>query len=145
MAQAAALADLQPMGEINTTPLIDVMLVLLIMFVITIPAATHSLEVPLPSGEIGPTPEILDRNQLVLTAADRVLWNGSEISLAQLSALLTASAQLPREPELRFQPDGAASYGFSAEVLRRIKLSGVSAFGFVGTENFSEFGAPPKR
>lgn len=144
MAFAASLTDSQPMNEINTTPLIDVMLVLLIMFVITIPAATHSLDVPMPQGGIVPD-KILPRNHIVLTGGDQVLWNQEEISLAELSALLSATARMPDEPELRFQPDGSASYGLSAEVLRRIKISGVTAFGFVGNENFSEFGAPAKR
>jgi biopolymer transport protein ExbD len=142
MAHAVTLADRQPMGEINTTPLIDVMLVLLIMFVISIPAATHSLEVPLPVGGEG---RIHDSNRLILTAGDSVLWNGEEVSLAELSALLSAAARRPVEPELQFAPDGSASYGLSAEVLRLIKDSGLGAFGFVGNERFSEFGAPPKR
>lgn len=145
MAHAVSLTDRQPMGEINTTPLIDIMLVLLIMFIITIPAANHSLEVPLPSDGEGPLPVVLDRNQIVLTAGDRVLWNAREVSLAQLSAALAAAARRSVEPELRFQPDGSASYGLSAEVLRRIKGSGATAFGFVGNERFAEFSAPPKR
>lgn len=146
MAYAASLIDRQPMSEINTTPLIDVMLVLLIMFVITIPAANHSLEVPLPS-EQGPPPPlpILERNQIVLTAQGRVLWNDSEVTLAQLSGQLELAASRPVEPELRFQPDGQASYGLSAEVLRRIKASRVTAFGFVGNEQFADFGKAPAR
>jgi biopolymer transport protein ExbD len=143
MALAASYPDRQPMGEINTTPLIDVMLVLLIMFVISIPAATHSLEVPLPMGDEGG--RVLEINRLVLTAGDRVLWNGEEVSLAKLSALLSAAARRPVEPELQFAPDGSASYGLSAEVLRMIKGSGLKTFGFVGNERFSEFGKPPGR
>jgi biopolymer transport protein ExbD len=145
MALAVSLADRQPLAEINTTPLIDVMLVLLIMFVITIPAATHSLEVPLP-GKVGPPPQdILQRNRILVTAGDRLLWNGAEVSLAELSALLAASARMAREPELQFAPDGSASYGLSAEILRLIKASGLNAFGFVGNERFAAFDAPPKR
>jgi biopolymer transport protein ExbD len=146
MAYATPPIDRHPLGDINTTPLIDVMLVLLIMFVITIPAATHSLEMPLPSDREGPPPkEILQRNRIVVTAGDRLLWNGADIGTSELSALLAASARMPVEPELQFAPDGSASYGMSAEVLQLIKRSGVSAFGFVGNENFAAFGAPPKR
>jgi biopolymer transport protein ExbD len=143
MALALSLTDAQPMGEINTTPLIDVMLVLLIMFVITIPAATHSLEIPLPGGNETGLP-ILERNRIGLTPGNRVLWNGSEVTLVELSGLLAASARRPVEPELQFQPDGQASYGLSAQVLRMIKASGLRSFGFVGNENFATFGAPPK-
>jgi biopolymer transport protein ExbD len=142
MALAVSLADRQPLGEINTTPLIDVMLVLLIMFVISVPAATHSLEVPLPAGGEG---RVQENNRLVLTAGDRVLWNEQEVSLSELTALLAAAARRPVEPELQFAPDGSASYGLSAEVLRMIKGSGLAAFGFVGNERFSEFGKPAKR
>jgi Biopolymer transport protein ExbD/TolR len=87
MASALANPDRQPMGEINTTPLIDVMLVLLIMFVITIPAATHSLEVPIPSGG---GHRLLETNRIALTAGDQVLWNGETVTLGELSALLAA-------------------------------------------------------
>jgi biopolymer transport protein ExbD len=108
----------------------------------TIPAATHSLEVPLPVGGEG---RIHDNNRVILTAGDRVLWNDEEVSLTELSMLLSAAARRPVEPELQFAPDGSASYGLSAEVLRLIKGSGLSAFGFVGNERFAEFGVPPKR
>jgi biopolymer transport protein ExbD len=145
MAIALSLAHHQPLGEINTTPLIDVMLVLLIMFVITIPAATHSLEVPLPAKGGLPPEDILPRNRIVVTAGDRLLWNGAEVDLPGLAALLAASARMSPEPELQFAPDGSASYGLSARVLRQIKGSGLSAFGFVGNERYAEFGALPKR
>lgn len=140
MTQTAPLTDLRPLSEINTTPLIDVLLVLLVMLVITIPAATHSLEMPLP--QPGPVIAKIERtNRIVLTANDQVLWNGTEVDLDQLSALLAAAATHPIEPELRFQPEGNASYGLSSDVLRRIKASGLRGFGFVGNEVYADFGA----
>ncbi len=130
----------EPLSELNTTPLIDVLLVLLILFVITIPPAVHSLPVDLPIGEgeeINPL-----RNRIAVTADSRVLWNGSEVSQPRLAGLLSATRNLPREPELQFAPDGGAPYNLAAETLRTIKFSGVTAFGFVGNERFAEFGKP---
>jgi len=130
-----------PMSEMNTTPLIDVMLVLLIMFIITIPVATHSTEFNVGSGG-----EILDRpinpvvNKVEVTAADQILWNGQTVSEAQLSTLLYQSRQRPVEPELQYEPQAQASYDLAARITRDIKRSGVTKFGFVGNEQFSEFG-----
>lgn len=128
----------QPLSELNTTPLIDVLLVLLILFVITIPPAVHSLPVDLPSGEgteINPM-----RNRIEVTAEGRVLWNGGAVTQPQLAGLLLATRRLSWEPELQFAPDGEAPYDLAAQTLRTIKLSGVTAFGFVGNERFAEFG-----
>jgi biopolymer transport protein ExbD len=137
MAVAVSARDQQPLAEINTTPLIDVLLVLLILFVITIPPATHALEVELPTG--GPA---IDRtsNLVSVTGDNRILWNGTEVTRPVLTGLLVATRQLPSEPELRFAPDGSARYALAAEVLHTIKVSGVTGFGFVGNERFGEFG-----
>lgn len=140
MTQVISSSELLPIGEINTTPLIDVMLVLLVMLIITIPAATHSLEVPLPQGA-DPFHTIRPINTVAIDNRNRILWNGATVSPSELAALLGASARMSAEPELRFQPEGSASYGLSAEVLRLIKNSGVTAFGFVGNEHHSEFSA----
>ena len=136
-----ALSD-RPMGEINTTPLIDVMLVLLIMFVITIPAATHSTEVDLPSERcIGcPIPDAL-KNRVVIDADDTVRWNGDAVDHGQLAALLRQTLTMPVEPELQFEPDANASYDASARVLATIESSGVTRFGFVGNERYRQFAA----
>jgi len=131
----------QPIADINTTPLIDVMLVLLIMFVITIPAATNTTPIDLPGddGEVLPVPDEV-KNRLVLTADDRILWNGHALSRPELAALLRQTAQMPVEPKLQFDPDAAASYDLSARVLATIKASGVTRFGFVGNERHADFG-----
>lgn len=130
-----------PIGEINTTPLIDVMLVLLIMFVITIPAATHSLDVDLPVDcSDCPMPDPL-KNKIVIDAADTIRWNGEPVSSNQLATLLAATREMPVEPELQFEPAPAASYDASAHALGVIERSGVTKFGFVGNERFRRFGA----
>lgn len=133
--------DRQPIGEINTTPLIDVMLVLLIMFVITIPVATHSVEVELPRDCDAFPPVDAIKNTLAIDAGDQLLWNGAPVSEPQLGALLVEASEMPTEPELRFEPAASASYAASAHALRLIDASGVTRFGFVGNEKHRTFAA----
>ena len=133
----------EPLSEINTTPLIDVLLVLLIVFVMSIPMATHSLDVPLP-GETPPPPVPFDpvRNKVVLTADGAILWNGDSVSQGQLLAVLRRTTRFRVEPELQFEPEANASYELSAQVLNVIKGSGVTRLGFVGSEQYRRFGRP---
>lgn len=141
MAIAATRPNDQPLMELNTTPLIDVLLVLLILFVITIPAATHSLAVDLPSDR-GDPPRTIDPvvNRVTLTADGVIQWNGDGVSQQQLAALLGRSARMVPEPELQFAPDAQAGYDLAAHVTGTIKASGVTRFGFVGNDRYAEFG-----
>jgi len=142
MAMSGGKDDGSPMMEMNTTPLIDVMLVLLIMFIITIPVATHSIDIDLPvATPPSNTPPPVDpiKNKVVLTPDDKILWNGTQIDGPILVNNLKESLTFANEPELQFQPDGGASYDLSAKVLQIIKASQVTKFGFVGNEQFSEF------
>ena len=144
MAFAIASHAREPLSEINTTPLIDVLLVLLIVFVMSIPMATHSLEVPLPR-EVPPPPlpePDRVRNKVVLTAEGTILWNGDAVSQGQLLAVLRQTTRFRVEPELQFEPEANASYELSAQVLNVIKGSGVTRFGFVGSEQYRAFDRP---
>ena len=142
MAMSGGKDDGSPMMEMNTTPLIDVMLVLLIMFIITIPVATHAVNIDLPV----PTPpkdeDLPDpvKNKVVLTEDGRIMWNGEEKNDSELLGLLEASLDYEVEPELQFEPMANASYDLSAKVLDIIKGSGVTKFGFVGNEQYAGFG-----
>lgn len=141
MAMSGGKDDGSPMMEMNTTPLIDVMLVLLIMFIITIPVATHSVDIDLPAPQPPtnlPPPDTV-KNKLVLTAGNQILFNGNAITDGQLVSLLQQTTQMPVEPELQFQPEPQAGYDLSAKVLQIIKASGVTKFGFVGNEQFATF------
>jgi len=132
--------DGSPMMEMNTTPLIDVMLVLLIMFIITIPVATHSIDIDLPVPSDQPTNSVDPiKNKIVLTPAGEILWNGESINQNQLVANLQQTLTFAVEPELQFEPEANASYDLAAKVLNIIKGSGVTKFGFVGNEKYRVF------
>lgn len=140
---AATLApNSAPLADLNTTPLIDVLLVLLILFVITIPAATHSLEVPLPTDTQGNPPINPTRNTVTIDAIGTVAWNGTKVSQGNLAALLVNSTRLSPEPELRFEPEGQAPYDAAARTLQTIRAAGVKGFGFVGNERYADFAKP---
>ena len=130
----------QPFNQMNTTPLIDVLLVLLIMFIMSVPIAAHSIEVDLPSCNDCPVPDLEPlRNKIVIDAGDRILWNGEPVSREQLQVLLSATADLSVEPETQFEPDARASYDTVAKTLQQIKASGITKFGFVGNERYRDF------
>ena len=130
-----------PMGEMNTTPLIDVMLVLLIMFIITIPMQTHSVGIDLPQARVQPSQPMPDpvKNKVTIDPAGMIRWNGATIDRLTLRGYLARSLALPVEPELQFQPDAAARYVVVDEVLADIRRSGVTKLGFVGNERYRDF------
>ncbi|MEO6716177.1 MAG: biopolymer transporter ExbD [Novosphingobium sp.] len=145
MAMSGGKDDGSPMMEMNTTPLIDVMLVLLIMFIITIPVATHSLDIDLPPpAPPNSTPPVNPvRNKLVITVDGKLAWNTGEIDGSQLVTLLAQTRAMDPEPELQFQPESEASYDLTSKVINIIKQSKVTKFGFFGNEAYSEFSKSP--
>ena len=129
----------QPMSKMNITPLIDVMLVLLIMFIIVIPIATHALAIPLPNGKgIFRTEAV---NTVHIDARDRLYWNGESLDRQQLLNQLAGAAALSEQPQIRFDPDPRASYDRSARTIALIKDSGIEKFAFVGNERYRAFSA----
>ena len=132
----------KPMMEMNTTPLIDVMLVLLIMFIITIPPITNAVNIDLPQS---PRLKIIDPpnpiiNKVVILPDNTVQWNGRPVTLDQMDNYLRQTTAMNPEPELQFQPAPNAIYDTVDRTLARIKGSGVKKFGFVGNEQFHAFG-----
>ncbi len=129
----------EPIIEMNTTPLIDVMLVLLIMFIITIPVQTHAVKIDLPQGIVPPSEVRADKNKIVIYPADRVFWNGAPIDLVTLTGYLEASKTIAPAPELHIQPDPGARYERVDEVLAVTKRVGIEKMGFVGNERYRRF------
>ena len=127
----------EPMMDINTTPLIDVMLVLLIMFIITIPPQTHAVKLDLPQGD-SPADQIIDpvKNKIVVTQGGAVLWNGAPVNLVQLRQYLDVTQQMDPIPELHLQPEPDAKYILVDQVLAVTKQAKVSKMGFVGNEAY---------
>jgi biopolymer transport protein ExbD len=137
---SAGQEDGEPMMEMNTTPLIDVMLVLLIMFIITIPIQTHAVKIDLPQNQNTDTP-LIDtvKNKVSIDPAGTIMWNGTPIDLLTLRQYLNESLKLPVEPELQFQPDAQTRYVVVDQVLAEIKRAGVTKMGFVGNEQYGAF------
>ncbi len=124
-----------PLGEMNTTPLIDVMLVLLVMFIITVPVQTHSVKVDLPmDGESRADPV---RNKITIDADNVLAWNGEPVDQRRLAQLLDATKDFDVPPELQLQPDERARYVVVDETLATIKHARVNSLGFIGNEQYA--------
>jgi biopolymer transport protein ExbD len=122
----------EPMLDINVTPLIDVMLVLLIMLIMTIPPQTHAVKLDLPQN----TPIQPLKNTVGVTAQGAITWNGTPISQDQLRQYLEVTQQMNPVPELHLQPDATARYELVDEVLAITKKAHVQKMGFVGNEYY---------
>ena len=123
--------------EINTTPLIDVMLVLLIMFIITLPIQTHAVKLDLPQNTNQPPPPIQPlKNTVGVTNQNVITWNGNPVSMDQLRTYLEVTQQMNPIPELHLQPDATARYELVDEVLAVTKKAHVQKMGFVGNEYY---------
>jgi len=141
MAFATAPSAREPLSEINTTPLIDVLLVLLIVLVMAVPMADNSLEIDLPSPIVVPQPERV-HNLLAIKSEGDLTWNGRAIDERELTGLLAKVRAMKPEPEVQFRPEANASYDRSARVLLIVEQSRISNFGFVDNEKYRTFGKP---
>jgi len=125
--------------DINTTPLIDVMLVLLIMLIITIPMQTHAVKLNLPQANAAPSNIKPQVDEVDIDFDGTLLWNGTVLPTRQaLEAQLTALAATSVQPELHIRPDKLANYKYVAEVLATAQRLGVQKIGIVGYEQFAQ-------
>lgn len=127
----------QPIAAINTTPLIDMMLVLLILFIVTIPISTHKVPLDLPARVPGP-PDPRPVHRLDIDAAGRTLWDGAAVTMPQLRARLAALAADPADPSLHLNADGAARYETVDQVLADVQRAGVTRLGFINNARFMD-------
>jgi len=124
-------SDEDVMSEINMTPLVDVMLVLLIIFMITMPVITHAVKVQLPQAASQSSPTPPDPVELSIDAAGQYFWNDEPLSFAQLEARLAAAAQQAPQPELRVNADRQVRYDAVAQALAAAQRAGLHKLGFV--------------
>ena len=128
----------EPIPDMNTTPLIDVMLVLLIMFIITIPVQTHAVKLDLPT----PAPPHQNQvdpefNQVDIDFMSNIYWNKPKSICRPCKAIMKQAAAMPTQPELRLRPEGLAKYEVVDKVMAAAQQAGVTKMGFVGNEAYA--------
>lgn len=127
------------MCDINTTPLIDVMLVLLIMFIITIPVMTHAVKLDMPRPTDAPPPPV--RPEVIDVEIDfdgTVVWNGTPIAMDAVEGYFRQESQKDPQPELHLRADKRARYGTVAVVLASAQRNRMQKIGFVNVSEFRE-------
>ena len=124
------------MMDINTTPLIDVMLVLLVMLIITIPIQLHSVNLEMPVG--APPTNLIKPEKIQIDIDERsvVYWQGLPVSAQELETNMTALAKATVQPEVHLRPNKAASYAVFANVLSSTKRIGLTRIAVIGSEQF---------
>ena len=135
----AAIAADAPFAELNITPLIDVLLVLLVMLMLSIPAVTHKVPVDLPSEATGTGAPVV--NRLFLDAAGTAIWNDIPMDSDRLRGRLERMARDPARPQLHFESDARARYERFDQLVAMIKRAGIEEVGFVGNQKFAEWDA----
>ena len=120
-----------PMSEINTTPLVDVMLVLLVIFIITAPLLTHAVKIDLPQASSQPLPEKPEVISISIDSAGKMYWNDAVIVPGELKNRLQEIAGKKPQPELNIRADKETRYQVLAEVMADAQNVGISKLGFV--------------
>ena len=138
LGSSSAAADPEPMMEVNMTPLIDVMLVLIIMMIITIPKQDHSVNLNMP---VGNPPPLTDEKPVVVTIDvdfdGTILWDGQVVpDRATLEAKMNGVAAMPNQPEVHLRPNKLVEYKVVAGVMATAQRLGVTKIGMVGNEQF---------
>jgi biopolymer transport protein ExbD len=141
MAMSSKGSEGEPMMEMNMTPLIDVLLVLIIMFIITIPIQTHAVKLDLPVDNPNTPKPPIDpvKNKVTIDPAGQTFWNGTPVDMVTLRQYLDLTKTMSPEPELHLQPDPQARYEVVDEVLAVTKKAQVEKMGFVGNEQYGAF------
>jgi biopolymer transport protein ExbD len=128
--------DPEVMVDINTTPLIDVMLVLLIMLIITIPIQTHAVKLNMPVGNPPPPPTPPEVVQIDVDFDGTILWNGEQVDRPTLETRFRGAAAAPVQPEVHLRPNKLVTYKHVAHVMATAQRLGVTKIGLIGAEQF---------
>ena len=135
----------QPMSEINVTPLVDVMLVLLVIFIITAPLLAYAIKIDLPQTDAAPAAARPDAIKLSLNGAGQFFWNSEAIAERELARRLGAAAKRQPQPELHLYADRATRYEQLARVLSAAQQAGITRMGFVTEPEPNETRSTPQR
>ncbi|RQO35014.1 biopolymer transporter ExbD [Herminiimonas sp. KBW02] len=120
-----------PMADINVTPMVDVMLVLLVIFIITAPLFTHAIKLDLPSAKSAPAPTEPTTISLSINGAGAVFWNNDPVTLDDLNTRLSAAAQQQPQPQVQLRADKGTRYEVIAQVMAAAQGNGIAKLGFV--------------
>jgi biopolymer transport protein ExbD len=132
----------QPMADINVTPLVDVMLVLLVIFIITAPLLASAIKLDLPDAKAAPAAARADAIRLSIDAEGRYYWNDQRIAESDLAPRLAGAAKAQPQPELHLRADKATRYERLAQLMSAAQEAGLTRIGFV-TEPPAESPAEP--
>jgi biopolymer transport protein ExbD len=120
-----------PMAEINVTPMVDVMLVLLVIFIMAAPLFTHAIKLDLPSAQSAPSEEKPQTVTIAVDPAGKLFWNDAPVSRADLSSRLSAEAAKKPQPDVMIRADKNTRYEVVTDLLAAAQTQGLSKIGFV--------------
>ncbi|HEY6517638.1 MAG TPA: biopolymer transporter ExbD [Steroidobacteraceae bacterium] len=128
-----------PLCDINTTPLIDVLLVLIVTLIITLPVMTHAVKLDLPQNQNQQPPpvqpEVID---LEIDFDGTIVWNGTPVTMGQLDGYFNTESVKDPQPEIHLNPDGMVKYDVVAKVLASAQRNRMTKIGFVNTSEFAQ-------
>lgn len=137
MAMSSGTAEGEVMVEMNTTPLIDVMLVLLTLLIITLPIQTHAVKLDMPAPNPNPPTVVPETVELVVDFDGTVLWNNMAVDRATMNAYMRDAALKVPQPEIHVSPNRLAKYDAVARVLADAQRLGATHIGFTGIDQYN--------
>jgi biopolymer transport protein ExbD len=127
------------MCEMNTTPLIDVMLVLIVTLIVSLPIQTHAVKLDMPPPiDVPPPPVLPEVINLDVDFDDSIYWDGNKVDINQVEGYFRTESKIDPQPEIHLRPDKRSHYDTTAKVLAVAQRNGMTKIGFVNTTEFSE-------
>lgn len=137
MAMSTGTAEGEVMVEMNTTPLIDVMLVLLVLLIVTLPIQTHAVKLDMPAANAPPPTVIPETVELGVDFDGTVTWNGTTVDRGTMDAYFEDAAKKTPQPEIHINANRLAKYDAVAKVLADAQRLGATHIGFTGIDQYS--------